>query len=198
LAHLRDSRFRDRGLITERIGQGSLHITHRQPAHERGYHQRFQRIGLGDVLAEQARGERGGRAAQLGPLQGDWAGGGLDCRWPIAIARPGLRIRRGGAPLVAIAAQELGYLGLQCGLHQQLRTQPGHLLKDLGQLTIRGEQLVDLGANTIGRRYSCRHGRRSFHFDDLAVSKQNLRPAPFTPALGRDLERPSGHLAAEE
>ncbi|WP_231752532.1 hypothetical protein, partial [Mycobacterium gordonae] len=23
-------------------------------------------------------------------------------------------------------------------------------------------------------------------FDDLAVSKQNLRPAPFTPALGRD------------
>nr|WP_236740637.1 hypothetical protein [Mycobacteroides abscessus] len=70
------------------------------------------------MLAEQARGECDHRAAQLGPLQGDWAGGGLDRRWPIAIARPGLRIRRGGAPLVAIAAQELGYLGLQRGLHQ--------------------------------------------------------------------------------
>jgi hypothetical protein len=54
LAYLRDSRFRDRGLIAERVGEGGLHIAHRQPAHERRNHQRFQRVGLGDVLAEQA------------------------------------------------------------------------------------------------------------------------------------------------
>jgi hypothetical protein len=53
--------------------------------------------------------------------------------------------------LIAITAEELGHLGLQRGLHQQLCAEPGHLLQDLGQLTIRGEQLVDLGANTIGR-----------------------------------------------
>ena len=61
------------------------------------------------------RREANAAVVQLGPLQGDWASGGLDRRWPIAIARPRLRIRRG-----------------------------------------RG--LVDLGANTISRRYSCGHG----------------------------------------
>ncbi|APT09591.1 hypothetical protein AN931_26940 [Mycobacterium intracellulare subsp. chimaera] len=75
---------------------------------------------------------------------------------------PGLRIRRGRGALVAVTAEELGHLGLQRGLHQQLCAEPGHLLQNLGQLTIGCEQLVDLGANTISRRYSCRHGHRSF------------------------------------
>ena len=46
---------------------------------------------------------------------------------------PGGRPARRG-PLVAVAAEELGHLGLQRGLHQQLRAEPGHLLQDLRQL----------------------------------------------------------------
>ncbi|SON62926.1 hypothetical protein MSIMFI_04456 [Mycobacterium simulans] len=39
LTYLGDSRFRDRGLIAQRIGEGGFDIAHRQPAHERRDHQ---------------------------------------------------------------------------------------------------------------------------------------------------------------
>jgi hypothetical protein len=59
-----------------------------------------------------------------------------------------------GAPLVAGAAQELVDLGLQGGLQQQPHAPAGDVLQDRGQLTLRGEQLVDLGAQALGERYS--------------------------------------------
>jgi hypothetical protein len=52
--HLGDSRFRDRCLVAEGVGEGRFDIADRQPTHERGDHQRLERVGLGDVLAEQA------------------------------------------------------------------------------------------------------------------------------------------------
>jgi hypothetical protein len=67
-----------------------------------------------------------------------------------------------GVALVAVPAEERGHLGLQGGLEQQPRVQPGDFLGHLGQVTRRvGEQLVDLGADALDRRYSCGHGRGS-------------------------------------
>ena len=63
---------------------------------------------------------------------------------------------------VTVPAEELGHLSFQRGLHQQLGTEPGHLLQDLRQRTILGEQLIDVVADTVSRRYSDRHGRGSF------------------------------------
>jgi hypothetical protein len=60
-------------LVAECVGQGRLDVADRQTAHERGDHQRFQGIGLGDVLAEQPGGELGvvprsfGRSSVTGP-----------------------------------------------------------------------------------------------------------------------------------
>ena len=50
LAYLRHSRFRDRGLIPQRIGEGGLDITHRQSAYKRGDHQRFSALVLETCL----------------------------------------------------------------------------------------------------------------------------------------------------
>jgi hypothetical protein len=47
-------------------------------------------------------------------------------------------------------------LGLRRGLHQQLHTKPGRLLRDLRQRTVLGEQSMDVVADTAGRRYSDR------------------------------------------
>jgi hypothetical protein len=138
-------------LVAECVGQGRLDVADRQTAHERGDHQRFQGIGLGDVLAEQPGGELGRRAAQLRALQRDRPRNGLHRHRPVAITRSGLGVGDRGGSLVAVPAQELGHLGLQRGLHQQLRPEPGNLLQDLGKLTIGGEQLIDLGADTVGR-----------------------------------------------
>ncbi len=55
-----------------------------------------------------------------------------------------------GRPLVAVPAQELAHLGLQGGLHQQLRAEPGHLLQDLRQRTVPGEQGIDPGVDPVG------------------------------------------------
>ncbi|MBZ4502936.1 IS110 family transposase [Mycobacterium avium subsp. hominissuis] len=71
-------------------------------------------------------------------------------------------------------------------MHQQLGSQAGDFFKDLGQLPILGKQGVDLDADTVGGRYSNRHGRCSF-FADLQVVKRNLRPCSlFTPDSGHD------------
>jgi hypothetical protein len=43
-----------------------------------------------------------------------------------------------------VAAEELGDLGLQRGLHQQLRAEPGNVFQDLWQRFALSEQLVDV------------------------------------------------------
>ena len=162
LADRRHGGLGDRGLVAERLGEGGLHVAHRQSAHERGDHQRLQRIGLGHVAAEQARRERLGGTAQLGPGQLDRPGGRLDRHLPVSVARAGPRILAGRGPLVAVPAEELSNLGFEGGLHQQLRAEPGDILQDLGKLLVLSEQLVDVAADALGRGYSMWHGRRSF------------------------------------
>ena len=114
------------------------------------------------MRAEQAGRERLGGAAQLRPGQCDRPGGRLDGHLPVPVTgtRPGIFGQRGRG--VAVPAEELGDLGFQGGLHQQLRAEPGHLLQDLRQRPVRGEQLIDVAVDTVGRRYSNRHGCRSF------------------------------------
>jgi hypothetical protein len=70
----------DRGLIAQRLGQGRLDVANGQAAHERGNHQRLQRIGPGDMAAEQPGRERLGGATQLRPGQGHRSGGRLYTR----------------------------------------------------------------------------------------------------------------------
>ena len=106
------------------------------------------------MAAEQAGRERLGGAAQLRPGQGHRPGGRLDVHFPVPVAGPGPGVLAGRRPLVAIAAGELGDLGLQGGLHQQLRAEPGDLLQDLRKRLVLGEQLIDVVADTVSRGYS--------------------------------------------
>jgi hypothetical protein len=158
----RDGGLGDRGLVAEGVGQGGLHVADRQATDEGRDHQRFEGIGLGHMAAEQAGGERRGGAAQLRPGQPDRPGGGLDGHLPVPVTRtrPGILGARG--PGVPVAAEELGDLGLQGGLHQQLGAEPGHLLQDLRQRPVSSEQLIDVATDTVGRQYSVCHGRGSF------------------------------------
>jgi hypothetical protein len=132
-ADRRHCRLGDRRLVAQRLGQGGLDVADRQAAHERGDHQRLQRVRLGHVRPEQPRRERLSGAAQLGPRQVHRTGGRLDGHLPVPVprARPGIGAGRG--PLVAVAAEELGDLSFQRGLHQQLRAEPGDIFQDLRQ-----------------------------------------------------------------
>jgi hypothetical protein len=65
------------------------------------------------------------------------------------------------ATLVPGPAQEFLDLGLQRGLEHQPHAEPGDILKDQDEVTARSEQLVDLGADALDRRYSSCHGCRS-------------------------------------
>ena len=56
------------------------------------------------------------------------------------------------ATSVAVAAQELAHLGFYGGLDNQPHTQPGDLLQHLAEVLLRGEQLVDLGADALDSR----------------------------------------------
>jgi hypothetical protein len=123
-ADRRDGRLRDRRLVAERISQRGLDVADRQATDERGDHQGLQGIGLGDMAAEQAGGERLGGAAQLGPGQSDRPGGRLDCHVPVSVTRTRTGVFGDRGAGVAIPAEELGDLGLQRGLHQQLRAKP--------------------------------------------------------------------------
>ena len=152
----------DRRLVTERLGQRGLDVTHGQTAHERGDHQRLQRVRLRHMRPEQPRRERLSRAAQLGPRQLHRPGGRLDGHLPVPVPGAGPGILAGRGPLVPIPAEELRDLSFQRGLHQQPRAEPGDILQDLRQLPARGKQLVDVAADALGRRYSVWHGRRSF------------------------------------
>src|SRR5205814_4113644 len=91
----------------------------------------------------------------------DRPGRGLDGHFPVAVAGagPGVLGRRG--PLVTVTAEELGDLGFESGLHQQLRAEAGHLLQDLRQRPALSKQLIDVATDAFGGRYSCRHGCRS-------------------------------------
>ena len=131
LADRGDGGLGDRGLITEGLGQGRLHVPDRQAADERGDHQALQRIGLGDMAAEQPGRERLAGAAQLRPGQRHRPGGGLDGHLPVPVPGPGPGIAAGRGPLVTVPAEKLGHLSFQRGLHQQLGAEPGHLLQDL-------------------------------------------------------------------
>jgi hypothetical protein len=63
---------------------------------------------------------------------------------PVAAARPRLVV----SALIASTAQELIDLGFDRGLHHQPHGQPGDVLERRGQVVIRREQRVDLGADT--------------------------------------------------
>jgi len=102
------------------------------------------------VGAEQPGRERLGGAPQLGPGQRHRPGGRLDRHFPVAVAAARTRVLRQPSTGITVAAQELGDLGLQGCLHQQLRAEPGHLLQDLRQRPILSEQVVDLGMDAIG------------------------------------------------
>jgi hypothetical protein len=70
----------------------------------------------------------------------------------VAVARPGAGPVAAG---VAFAAEELGDLSLQRGLQDQPGAQPGDVLDDLAEVTVRvSEQGVDLGTDAVGGRYS--------------------------------------------
>src|SRR5439155_21152340 len=89
-------------------------------------------------------------------------------RWAVAVTHPGRGTLHTGGTLVTGPAEEHLHLGLQRGLDDQPRTQPGNILDHLAQLTLPVEQGVDLGTDLPGRRYSNRHGR-SPSFDELVA-----------------------------
>src|SRR5262249_29981715 len=107
----------------------------------------------------------------------------------------------------AVPAKKLSDLRFEGSLHQQLSAEPGHLLQDLRQRPVRGEQLIDVVADTASRRYSDRHGRGSF-LRRLAGLEGNLRPSliytgSWTPpvatgAVGRNktLTAPAGRVGS--
>jgi hypothetical protein len=172
-------RLAQRGLGTERLGQRGLDITDAQAAHKAGQHERFQRVGAGHAPAQQPGGERLARVAQLGPLQDDRAGGGLDLDRLVAVAIPRASVR---VVLVAVPAQELGDLGLQRRLDHQAHAEPGSLLQGLGQRLAASKQVINLRADALGGRYSRGHGRGS----PLRVvsSIGSLRPSHFSTEAG--------------
>src|SRR5512133_1705146 len=135
----------------------------------------------GDALAQQSGGERLAGAAQLGPFQGDRPGGRLHGQLGVAVAMAGSSTLTAS---VAVAAQELGDFGFQRGLQQQAGAEPGDLLKSLAKVTVGGEQLVDLGADALHRRYSCGHGRGPPQRELLALLGAYARPT-FPPLPGR-------------
>src|SRR6266542_3738668 len=79
------------------------------------------------------------------------------------------------AALVAVAAEELGDLGLQGRLQQQPGAQAGHFLQGLTEVSLGGEQVVDVGADALGGRYSCRHGCRP-PSAEVSALRRSLRP----------------------
>jgi hypothetical protein len=137
------------GLRAERVGQGGLHVAHRQAAHEPGDHQGLQRVGLGDAGTEQPGDELLAGAAKLRPGYAHRPAGGLDRGRAETVTRARLCVRDPGTALVAGPAEELVDLGLHRGLDQQPGTQPGHILDDLGQVPAGTEQRVDLDADLV-------------------------------------------------
>ena len=130
------------------VGQGGFHVAYRQAPHEPGDHQALQGVGPAHPDSEQPRHEGLVGAPQLGPFDGHRPRGGLDRGRTVPVAAAGTRSLAMG---VALPAQELGDLGLDGGLHQQAHPEPGHLFEHLAELTLRGEQVVDVSADALDR-----------------------------------------------
>ena len=120
----------------------------------------LQRPKLRHALPEELVAQGGVGVAQLRALQRHRPGCGLQRAGLVpAVA---VALRRVLAPaLVAAAAQLLADDLLYHALEGQAHRQPRDLLQDAQQLAVGREQLVDLGAEGLGGRYSCCHGCRS-------------------------------------
>ena len=66
----------------------------------------------------------------------------------MAVARTGTRAVTAG---VALAAEELGDLRFQRGLKDQSGAEAGDLLEDFAEVTVGGEQGIDVSTDAIGR-----------------------------------------------
>ncbi|MET7339423.1 hypothetical protein, partial [Nonomuraea sp. NPDC005650] len=122
-----------------------------------------------------------GRATVIGPLVVLTVVGPHHCLFRIAaVAGDG----GGGGALVAGAAEERVHLGFDGGLDDQAGTEPGDVLD---QITIGGEQGVDLGTDGLDRRYSTGHERGTSFVQNLAVQYGTYARDLFTPHPGRDL-----------
>jgi hypothetical protein len=150
----------DRRLLAKDLGQHRLDIAVRQPSHPARDHQGLQCVGAADALAEQAVAQGGVGVAQLGALQLDRPKRGLQGAGLLPAVAVALG-RVSGPPLVAAAAKLLADDLFDHALEGQPHRQAGHLLDDAQQLPARGEQLVELGADGLGGRYSYSHGRGS-------------------------------------
>jgi hypothetical protein len=129
--------------------RGGRHVAHRQAAHHPSDHQRLQRVGLGHPTPKRRDAKRSvvprsfGRSMVTGPAVVLIVVGQEPLR------APG-RASWGGSALVAGPAEGLGHLGLHRGLDDQAGAQAGDVLEDLDQVTVAGEQGIDLGTDAIG------------------------------------------------
>jgi hypothetical protein len=150
----------DRRLLAEDLGEHGLDVAVGQAPHPAGDHQRLQRIGPADALPEQAVAQGRVGVAQLGALQLHRPKRGLEGAGLLPAVAVALR-RVLAAPLVAAAAKLLTDDLFDHALERQPHRQAGHLLDDAQQLAAGCEQLMDLGADGLGGRYSWGHGRGS-------------------------------------
>ena len=144
----------DRGLVAERVGQGGLHVADRQAADEGRDDQDSRALVLVTWLPNRREANASvvprsfGRASATGPAVVLT----VTSRYPLREPGRASSVSRG--PGVTVPAQELGDLGFQGGLHQQLGAEPGDLLQDLRQRPVVSEQLIDVATDTVSRRYS--------------------------------------------
>jgi hypothetical protein len=131
------------------------------------------------------------RVAQLGPLHLHGAEGGFQRARLLPAVAVGRRQVIGlcdQAPLVPAAAELLADDLLDHALERQPHRQAGHLLDGAQQVPVGAgpEQLVDLGTDGLGGRYSTSHGCRS-PFADLVVSKEPTPVARLHPGCDATL-----------
>jgi hypothetical protein len=160
LADPATGRAADARALAEDLHQHRFHVAVGQAPHPAGDHQGFQRVGPADALPEQLVAQRRVGVAQLGALQLDRPQRGLQG----AGLLPAVAVALGRVPipaLVAAAAELLADDLLDHALEGQAHRQPCDLLDDAQQLAAGREQLVDLGADGLGGRYSWCHGCRS-------------------------------------
>ena len=148
-------RLRQRGLRAQGLGQGGLDVSHRQAPDEAGDDQGLQGVGAAHAHPQQPGGEGLVGAPQLRALDGDGPGRGLDGRRAVAVAATGTNAFAVG---VALPAQELCDLGFDRGLDEEAHAEAPDLLQDVGQVTVGGEQVVDVGADALQGGYSGGHG----------------------------------------
>jgi hypothetical protein len=160
LADPATGRAADARVLAEDLHQHRFHVAVRQPSHPAGDHQGLQRVGPRDALPEQLVAQRRVGVAQLGALQPHRPQRRLQGAGLLPAVAVALR-RVPGAALVAAAAELLADDLLDDTLEGQPHRQPRDLLDDAQQLPARRKQLMDLGADGLGGRYSYSHGRGS-------------------------------------